>query len=334
MNVLITAASRRVALVTRFHAALRGRLGGKVIVTDIDPSSPAVHVADRAYRVPSSTAPGYVEALLDICQSEHIGLMVPTIDDELEVIAAANARFALLGVRVACSPPATAALCNDKLATCRHLSASGIAAAESWLPESLPADVELPLFIKPRIGRGSVGAYPIRSRRELDFFVDYVSSPVIQRFLSGAEYTIDVLCDWNGRPVAIVPRERTVIRAGVSDRGCTVRSRDLTELAEQVVAAIPFRGPLNIQCRLHEGRPVVFEINPRFSGGISLTMAAGADFPSLLLALTRGDTLPSDAGDYRADLWMTNYETAIFLPSSHLALQTLDRTRPSLSGAA
>ncbi len=54
--------------------------------------SPAVHMADAAFQVPLSTDPGYVEALADICRAHHVGLLVPTIDDELEAIGEARQR--------------------------------------------------------------------------------------------------------------------------------------------------------------------------------------------------------------------------------------------------
>ena len=57
-DVLITAGSRRVALVNAFRAALADHGGGRVIVTDVNPLSPAVHLADRAYRVPLSSDAG------------------------------------------------------------------------------------------------------------------------------------------------------------------------------------------------------------------------------------------------------------------------------------
>jgi carbamoyl-phosphate synthase large subunit len=333
MNVLMTAASRRVALAQAFQAALRPS-GGRLVVTDVDPSSPAVHVADRAYRVPYSGDPQYISALLSICFAEHISLVVPTIDDELESLAAARERFEAAGARVACSPPETATLCNDKYGTCMHLRSHGIEAARSWLPAELPPDAPEVLFIKPRVGRGSVGAFLIRNRRELDFFCGYVSQPVIQEFLHGPEYTIDVLCDERGSALSIVPRERIVIRSGVSDRGRTVSDPCLVSLATRVVEAIPFRGPVNIQCRRRGDTPVVFEINPRFSGGIALTIAAGADFPSMLLALARGEALVPSIGRFRTDLWMTNYETSIFLPAARVTLPPLAAAPRALSGAA
>src|SRR5262245_10146783 len=104
MNVLITAGSRRVPLVQAFQSVVRTEHHGRVVVTDVDATSPAVHVAHRAYRVPMSTDIGYIDALLDVCLTERIRLVVPTVDDELEIVAAARSRFAAIGAIVACSP--------------------------------------------------------------------------------------------------------------------------------------------------------------------------------------------------------------------------------------
>jgi carbamoyl-phosphate synthase large subunit len=182
----------------------------------------------------------------------------------------------------------------------------------------LPADIALPLFIKPRVGRGAIGAFPIHASRELEFFLGYVADPVIQEYLDGPEYTIDVFCGTDGQPVAIVPRERVVIRAGVSDRGRTVNDPRLIELARQTCRAIRFEGPINIQCRMRGKQPVVFEINPRFSGGIPLTIEAGADFPRLLIGLALGRRLEPQIGKFRDQLWMTSFESSFFLDQSHL----------------
>jgi carbamoyl-phosphate synthase large subunit len=320
-HVLVTAASRRVPLVRAFQRALgqAGR-GGVVIVTDVNPLSPAVHAADRAFRVPFAGEPEYVDEVFAIAAAEGVGLVVPTIDDELPLFGRALERFAARGIRVAVSPPDTTELCNDKYRTCRALAACGVAAAPSWRRDELPADPAFPLFVKPRTGRGGVGAYAIRDRRELDFFLDYVEDPIVQAYLDGPEFTIDMLCDFSGRPLSIVPRRRDVIRAGVIDRGCTVKDQALIDLALACADVLPFAGAVNIQCRVVEGRPVVFEINPRFSGGIPLTVAAGADFPRMLIDLAAGRRLSPSIGAFRDRLWMTNYESSVFLDDADVAL--------------
>jgi len=328
LSALITAGSRRVPLVNAFRRALRSLGNGRVIVTDVNPLSPAVYCADQAYRVPLALEPGYIDEIVKIAAFERVRLVVPTIDDELTVFAAAVDRFAALGVRVAVSDPTTTELCNDKSAACRALRAAGINAAASFLPHELPSCPAFPLFVKPRFGRGGVGAYAIRNRRDLEFFLGYVHDPIIQTYLDGPEFTVDMLCDFTGRPLAIVPRERVVIRAGVSDRGRTVNDPALISLAQSCASAIRFVGAINIQCRVVGGRPIVFEINPRFSGGIPLTIEAGADFPRMLSLLTLGRHVPPAIGQFRDNLWMTNYEASVFVDADRIALDPLGPARP------
>jgi carbamoyl-phosphate synthase large subunit len=265
---------------------------------------------------------------LTIAVAERAGLVVPTIDDELPLFSAAVAQFEAAGVRVAVSPLSTTLLCNDKYATCCALEQKGIAAARSFLPGML-TDPSFPLFVKPRFGRGGVGAFAIRNQRDLDFFLSYVEEPLIQDYLAGPEFTIDMLCDFAGRPLSIVPRERVVIRAGVIDRGRTVKDASLIALADACAAALPFAGAVNVQCRVVEGRPIVFEINPRFSGGIPLTIEAGADFPAMLLRLASGQRVAPAIGRFRDNVWMTSYETSLFLDAGRVRL---DRYEPTAVG--
>ena len=320
-NVLITAGSRRVPLVNAFGRALAKLGTGRVVVIDVNPLSPAVYSAERAYRVPMASDPHYIDDVMAIAVGEDVGVVIPTIDDELTVFANARDRFAAADVRVMVSPGTTTELCNDKLATCRELRRLGIAAAESYLPPDLPASPAFPLFIKPRYGRGGVGAFAIQNERELAFFLDYVPDPVVQEFLEGPEFTIDMLCDFGGRPLSIVPRERVVIRAGVIDRGRTVKDTRLIELAMACAAKMRFVGPINIQCRIVGDRPVIFEINPRFSGGIPLTIEAGADFPLMILQLAAGCRVKPAIGCFRDNLWMTNYEASVFIDGASVRLE-------------
>ena len=314
LRVLITAASRRVPLIQAFQTALRTMgVRGSVLVTDVNGFSPGVHVADRAFRVPLATEPGYLDSIEAICRGERVCLVVPTIDDELPLFGAARDRFEAVGARVASSDRLAAEICDDKFLTCHYLASHGIPVADSFLPCSLPSPLSFPVFVKPRTGRGSVGAFTARTPRELEFFLDYIKHPVVQRFLDGPEYTIDVLSDFTGRVVSVVPRERVVIRAGTIDRGRTVMDRSLIELGLRCAQALRLVGAANIQCRVVDGRPFVFEVNPRFSGGIPLTIAAGADFPRLLLEMVLGREVEPRIGDFTPDLWMTNHETTIVI---------------------
>jgi carbamoyl-phosphate synthase large subunit len=187
--------------------------------------------------------------------------------------------------------------------------------------------LKYPLFLKPRSGRGSVGAYAIHNEKELRFFLEYVPDAVVQEFLHGREFTIDVLADFNGKVISVVPRERIVIRSGVSDRGRTWNHPGLIETGVRVAEALDIRGPANIQVKLNNDTATVFEVNPRFSGGIPLTIAAGANFPAWLIEMRCGRRVKACLGRFTDALLMSCYESAIFLPDDAGAANSAEADR-------
>ncbi len=313
---MITAASRRVALIHAFHQALvRLGLRGNVIATDMSKLSPGLYFGDRHYIVPLTTDRKYIPIIKSICFRERIHLLIPTIDDELPLFGRHSDDFLSRGIRVAVSSEKTGIVCNDKRATAEFLSGENIPFARTWLPEELPRrELSYPMFLKPRIGRGSVGAFPAMNEKELKFFLDYIPNPIVQEYLPGKEFTIDVLADFSGKIISVVPRERIVIRSGVSDRGQTLNHPGLIRLAVRAAEALGIRGPANIQAKLHDGDAKIFEVNPRFSGGIPLTIAAGADFPAWLIELCCDRRVRPCIGKFTDRLMMACYESALFFP--------------------
>jgi hypothetical protein len=52
-----------------------------------------------------------------------------------------------------------------------------------------------------------------------------------------------------------------------------------------------------------------------------LTIAAGADFPGMVLELAAGRRVAAAIGFFRDNLWMTNYETAVFVEDDRVRLK-------------
>jgi carbamoyl-phosphate synthase large subunit len=316
INVLITAASRRVPLIQAFTQALK-RLGlrGNVVTTDMNSLSPGLYFGSKHYIVPLTTDPQYIPIIKTICFRERIHLLIPTIDDELPLFGRHTADFRAMGIRVAVSSERTGLICNDKYSTAQFLADRDVPFAQTWLPADLDISKQkYPLFLKPRIGRGSVGAFTIHGERELRFFLDYVPDPIVQEYLRGKEYTVDLLADFRGRVISVVPRERMVVRSGVTDRGKTYNHQGMIRLAIRAAEALEIRGAANIQMKLQGSIAKIFEINPRFSGGIPLTIAAGADFPAWLIEMSCGRNVRPSIGKFTDGLIMSCYEAAIFLP--------------------
>ena len=164
INILITAASRRVPLIQGFAQALkRLNVPGNVITSDINTLSPGLYFSDRHYLVPLTTDRQYLPIIKSICFKERVHLLIPTIDDELPLFGAHAESFLAMGARVAVSGYETGVICNDKLRTVKFLGGKGIDVPATWLPHELDFErLSYPLFLKPRQGRGSVG-FPWRA---------------------------------------------------------------------------------------------------------------------------------------------------------------------------
>src|SRR6478672_6456714 len=107
VNVLITAASRRVPLVRAFRNAVEKFGHGRVVTTDMNPMSPALYFGHKHYIVPLTTDRYYIPIIEGICDSEDVNLIIPTIDDELPIFGRCLSQFRLAGIDVAVSSERT-----------------------------------------------------------------------------------------------------------------------------------------------------------------------------------------------------------------------------------
>ncbi|WP_375335637.1 ATP-grasp domain-containing protein [Blastococcus sp. TML/C7B] len=113
-------------------------------------------------------------------------------------------------------------------------------------------------------------------------------------------FTADALVDRNGELLTVVPRWRTEVKAGISVKGTTFDSSTVTDAVAGALEAVGLTGPANVQGFVaDDGRVTVLEINPRFSGGLPLTLAAGADVVSTYLSGIR------EPGRQLQHLWFT-----------------------------
>ena len=306
-NVLITSASRKVTLVRAFREAMARLAGGRVLATDISPWAVALQDAHEAVRLPRSDEPGFESALERLCEDERIGLVVPTRDDELPMMAAARERLAGAGTMVLVSSPEAVATCRDKVRFAEAVQAAGLDCPRMYVPP----DVQLPAFVKPRSGAGGRGATAVSTVQGLEAAVASIlaagGEPLVQEFVDATEFTIDVFIDPDGQPISCVPRERVVVVAGESVVSRTVRYPDLATATLRLCATLALTGHLTVQAFRSPERIVFVEINPRFGGGANLGFAAGAHTPELAIRVARGERLVPQLDEYEVDLVMLRY---------------------------
>lgn len=315
LTVLITGVGSTTGISVLKGLRQQDRFNVRVIGTDINPSNiiAGSSFCDAFYSVPNALDPKYIPTLLDICKEEQVKVLIPIIDSELIVIADNKNKFEDHQVVVIISSSNTVRICNDKLATSEFFLQNGIPSPKTWLADGITTlnDLQFPVFVKPRDGVSSKNAFRIDSYDELVWAKERIPNLIIQEYLEGDEYTTDVFVNQDGYAIAVVPRQRLDIRAGISYKGRTCHDHRLIRWGKTIAEALNICGPANIQCMVSGDNIGYFEVNPRFSGSLPLTIAAGVNSPLLAVRMACGEKIPNEVMVFKSVI-MTRYWSEIF----------------------
>ncbi|MDJ0899335.1 MAG: ATP-grasp domain-containing protein [Xenococcus sp. MO_188.B8] len=321
VNILFTSAGRRVELLNSFRQSLNNlNLKGKIIVADCNHYIPTAVIADVYEPVSRVSDPNYINRLQEICQRHHIKLLIPLIDTELYKLSLHRQNFAELGVTILVSSPETNEICLDKGKTSSFFQQLGVPTPAILDPETILANhkSQYPCLIKPANGSSSIGVTIINNAKELAFFKDYIDNAIVQELLTGQEYTLDILIDFAGGVRCVVPRLRIETRAGEISKGITVKNWELMTAGKTIAEALPGAiGCINIQCFQLPNNEIIFiEINPRFGGGIPLSIKAGANYPEWILQMLLQQDLSIKIDDWQEGMIMLRHDESIFIESN------------------
>ena len=304
------------SLLEAFRQAMREMgIAGELIAVDMDAGSAALHRADAREVVTPTGTLEYIPALLEVCQRRKVGLLIPLTDLDLRSLSRHREKFTAIGCEVMIGSVDTTSLCRDKMRTWKFLRSIGLPAIRTLTLEQFRANPFFPCFIKPIRGSASVGAGVIHSEVELKAHVATFGDLMLaQDFVPGAEYTLDIFRNRQGKVLSVVPRQRLVIRSGEVEKGLTVHDSELLEAGVLLGEKLDdVWGVINAQCRRPaEGKAHFFEINPRFGGGVPLAIAAGANLPRYVVEECLG--LPSTArlGQFTPNVLMMRYDQAVY----------------------
>lgn len=305
-NILILSAGRRVELVNCFHLAAKKmkkrfqNFESRVIAADLSNMAPAGFFADSYETLPRIGSPDYIESIIELANRYKVSLIVPTIDTELLILAKERERIEReTEAKLLVSDLSVVEICRDKIRTCSYLKKHGFMVPERITEESIERnEVRFPVFIKPLNGSSSIQTFKINDMRELLFFKDYVKNPIIQEYIEGEEYSVDVFLDFESNIITTVPRQRLAVRGGEISKGIIVRDKEIISSVCSLMNVLKPVGQITVQCMKTEKGIKYIEINPRFGGGAPMSIMSGADSCENLYRLLSGEKL-SYQDDYR-----------------------------------
>jgi carbamoyl-phosphate synthase large subunit len=163
---------------------------------------------------------------------------------------------------------------SDKFKTQNWLESEGFQTPKIY-PNIDAEGLIYPVIIKPRFGSGSRGVFKCRNRIELSSVLNLVTEPIIQEYIGSDsdEFTIGLYA--SGDKIKIISFRRLLSNSGATSWAKHEVHDNFVEIGIKIAKKLELNGSINIQLRLHEGLPYIFEINPRFSSTVFIRSELG-----------------------------------------------------------
>ncbi|MFC1784943.1 ATP-grasp domain-containing protein [Candidatus Neomarinimicrobiota bacterium] len=260
--------------------------GYNVVALDGEYLAAGLYASKTSYIIPYANKDNYIPKLMDICNNENISLLFPGIDAELMPLSLNRHLFEEIGTTVVVSRPEVITISDDKQQTFEQLTKAGINVPATFLAENFKPNKEsYPIILKQKVGGArSKNVYLIKDSLEwestLNKIGENISAFIVMEYIEGDEYTCGTI-NFNGSCKGVIIMRR-ILRDGDTFKCFTIKS-DLieTEVRRAVEAIKPF-GACNVQLRLKDGKPYIFEINARCSGTTAARKFSGFNEPKMI----------------------------------------------------
>lgn len=316
VKILLTGVGGSAAICV--YKALKHK-GYDFFMADMDPLATGLYLVEPAKRfvIPGGLKPEFNQAILHLCEQHQIDILIPTVDVELIPLAAIKDSFDAIGCRMINCKEDSLLTILDKLKLmekCRGIVAlPEFQSLEEYLIN--PQISSKKLVFKPRSGSGSRGiiitSSPDRNVLEKLKAENYM----VQEFIGGKEYSIDLMLNEDGSVGAAVVRERLKVDSGVVIASKTVINKKIQDYSIKIAQIVGASYGINIQIIVDDlGNPYLLEINPRFSGGMSLVVESGPNIPAMCIEHALSNE-PIPYLEYK-ELAMVRYYQEIYMPDS------------------
>ncbi len=254
----------------------------RVVSVDSEELAAGLYASPIAYKGYYASDPHFVDRLLEICRKEECGLIFAGHDAELLPLSEHAERFKAEGTIPVVSSTEVIQTCDDKLATNAFLKQHGFHVPETWRLNEFTT-FHGPVVLKPqRGGARSRGVYVAHSSKAVGIYRQLVDPDnyIVQEYIGGDEYTCGSVT--LGDKCAGVIVMRRILRDGDTYKAFVERNPRLESFVHEIVETLKPFGACNIQLRLRNGEPFVFEINARCSGTTAARALAGFNEPGMI----------------------------------------------------
>jgi carbamoyl-phosphate synthase large subunit len=257
-----------------------------IIALDGELLGAGLYASKVSYIIPYANDENYIPRLLDICKKEKISLLFPGLDAELKILSLNKDVFEKIGTTLVVSRSEVISISDNKQETYDQLIKEGVNVPFTSSVENFQSkEFVFPIILKQKIGGArSKNVYVIKNKKEWDSIIvdlgEEVKDFIVMDYIEGDEYTCGTInLDDTCKGVIVM---RRVLRDGDTHKCFTEKNVVIEKEVRRVVEAIKPFGACNVQLRLKNGKPYVFEINARCSGTTAARTLSGFNEPKMI----------------------------------------------------
>ena len=296
------------------------RIVGTDVIPEIDPTT--LSCLDAFYVIPRANTEPYRLKLLELCQVEHIDVILPLNTIELAFLSSHREEFLKIGTRICVLSGEQLEVVNNKAVLLNKLRTLGIETPDFFVVRTIEdfkraaSELGYPnkaIVVKRPDGNGSRGMRFIDpSISRVDLFLNkkphstYVgyedmlgllpavfekTALIVMEMLQGQEYSVDVLVD-HGKVESAVCRRVDLIDDS-NDADATIEQKDdVLRYCEQICEVLQIDGLIGFGIKRNDNaQPRILEINPRLQATTILSVVGGVNFPYFAVKKALGEQL-------------------------------------------
>lgn len=279
MSILILSAGKHGQLIRLLKEDF-AKYDIQVITTSNTEYASGLYSGDFYYVVPDINSRKYLPTIEKIIQKHNVRGVFTLLDEETIILSSARDFFNDLGVKVFTSDLLVNHVCFDKYKFHKKMDEFVIPTVRTYNSKlAAEKNLEFPVVVKPNFGKGSVGISYLKSLEELKEYKFDPEKEIIQEFISGEEYDIDLFVDLKtGKISNLYMKRKLKTSLGGASVTETIFSEDIYNLVYKVVDSLQLRGPVNIDLIKQNDEYLVMEVNARFGAGYVHSHLAGVSF--------------------------------------------------------
>ncbi len=307
MNILL-AVCGSIAIGPNIISMLRGIANvNKIVGIDMNDQNPGRFLVDKFYQSPRSDNDDFIPFVLDICNKEHIDIILCTSTQNSLIPLKKNEHlFNEIKVKIPGTNIDDLLIANDKGLMLTKVRNSGIGCPKFFIPDSIYEfnsflSTNKNVIVKPRVSSGSRGFRILKDNYKMGYddivgksddsskiinsntYKDIMnkhgnfSDILMMEYLEGQDYSVYVLAD-KGESLVTIPFKRLKPKDGVSLVSEVDMNQYVIDYVKKIVKLFNLDWVVNIQLKLSpENKPLIYEINPRLAGSVILTKGADCD---------------------------------------------------------